>query len=85
MNNLENIKNFYQDYTYKNQPDYIQKTIKRNILDHEINDKKILDYGCGVGEFTFYISKNYSPMFIMGIDFSKKSIEKAKYIKKKKE
>ena len=54
-----------------------------NILNKNIKDKKILDFGCGIGSITEKVSL-YSPSQIVGIDISEVSINKAKNNAKKK-
>ena len=43
----------------------------------ELEGKKILDFGCGVGNSALFISKNVVNFKYFGIDVSEKSIEKA--------
>lgn len=54
------------------------KVIKKLItkIQGQIKDKKILDVGCGVSDFSFMFAKMGAD--VTGIDISKKAIEKAK-------
>ncbi len=53
-------------------------------IDENSKDKKILDFGCGIGSITEKIAKK-NPKYIMGIDISdvsiKQAIERAKELK----
>ena len=44
----------------------------------ELNDKRILDFGCGVGDFLEWINNLGIDVDYTGIDISKKMVEKAK-------
>ena len=58
--------------------EYKIKYIK-NICDkNNIYPKKILDFGCGVGNSSYFLSQYFSHSKIYGIDISKNSIEIAK-------
>lgn len=54
------------------------KVIKKviNKIQGSINDKKILDIGCGVGDFSFMFAKMGAD--VSGIDISEEAIKKAK-------
>ena len=50
------------------------KTISRNISQTEINQKKILDYGCGTGDAACYFAE-HSAQKVTAIDIGKKNIQ----------
>jgi 2-polyprenyl-3-methyl-5-hydroxy-6-metoxy-1,4-benzoquinol methylase len=68
---------FYNQLIYVNDINYIKNQVLRNITQEEINNRTILDYGCGAGCFSFFILK-YSPKKIIGVDIGKDNISYAK-------
>lgn len=59
---------------------YIKKILKDKIK----NKEKILDAGCGEGQYSFYIKRKYNQTTIKGIDYNKNSILSCNIIKEKK-
>ena len=85
------VKDFYNKYQYPNLNFFKKKQEKRynklikNILKtanlelKDLEGKRILDAGCGTGEKSIVFSKNKAE--VVGIDFSKNQIEKAKKLR----
>ena len=44
----------------------------------DLNGKKILDVGCGLGDFSFYLRSKFRDILYKGIDITSKMIENAK-------
>lgn len=61
---------YFTEYKIKQLSSYYKK--------NSISPKKILDFGCGVGNSSLYLSKYFPNAEILGIDVSLKSIEMAK-------
>ena len=59
-------------------PQMICKEIKSHIIDKKIRRAKILDFGCGEGDYLFYINNQFSRMGLFGYDVSDEAIKKAK-------
>lgn len=72
---------FYENSYYENDKEYTIKCIKRNFESSEINNKVILDYGCGDGSASLYFAKHL-PKSIYGIDAGKKGIAYARELSK---
>jgi SAM-dependent methyltransferase len=43
-----------------------------------IENKDVLDFGCGEGELSFYLARTYKPKSMVGIDIDEPAIEKAR-------
>lgn len=76
-------KQFFDEYSSKYNKKRINRFFNRNyywILDHldNIENKKILDVGCGPAEFCKILDENFKNLKIFGIDISEKMIEKSK-------
>jgi SAM-dependent methyltransferase len=74
---VENKTHWYDGWFYDliiapNQDKLFQQI--KNIIEP---DKKIIDVGCGTGRFSFSIADNCK--FVLGIDLSKRNIERANY------
>ena len=64
--------NGYQNFRHLNQIGIINKNIEK------LNNKNILDIGCGTGVFTELIRKDHQPSEIYGLDFISDAIQVAK-------
>ena len=51
-----------------------------HVIKDKLNNARVLDVGCGAGRLTLYLGLRAKK--VMGIDFSKKAIERAKFIQK---
>ncbi len=79
-NSLEEQNRYYASIDSKNYSKAYQQffeKISSHLEENKISfDNKIIaDFGCGIGNFLFYISNKYSPMALFGFDFSDKAIE----------
>jgi len=45
--------------------------------DLNVNDKDVLDFGCGDGELSFFLAKQKRPRRIVGVDINEKAITRA--------
>lgn len=61
----------------------VKKFVESVFKDKEIKNKTILDAGCRLGEYSNYLAKKGAKS-VIGIDISKKSIERAKLLNKSK-
>jgi len=88
--NEEKVKELYEKYPYPSRQDISGKKVKHfvkwvsNIFEEDFNfwkDKSVLELGCGTGELANGLALCKARVY--GIDFSQKSIKKAKENSKK--
>lgn len=88
MDHINNIRKYYEKNDIKDRPDYFvlgweseaaQKLrFKEMIGSIQLDNKKILDVGCGTGNLLEYIGERFSGYSYTGIDVLSMMIEKAK-------
>lgn len=74
---------FYKNFGYRNEKEYLEKLMGMNISPAEINNKDILDYGCGTGDASFYFT-GFSPLSVRSIDIGERNINFANRKKEEK-
>lgn len=61
--------------------DYLRSVYFRKCLkEHELEFKSVLDAGCSLGNFSFFLAKKNPHVIVNGCDFNEDSINAAKYI-----
>lgn len=88
MSKLEKIKDYYMKNNKPNQPDYYllgwesesaqQKRFDALVNDLNLDEKKILDIGCGTGNFLQYLERRFSDFKYTGVDILEHMINNAK-------
>ena len=91
-NHYNNTKEFFDSAAIEKKGFYDAKTkeklrhsgyqlnIRKKILElfKKLKTPNNLDVGCGIGDFTIELAKNYPNLSLVGIDFSKEAIKLAK-------
>lgn len=88
MSHMDEIKKYYETNNIKGYPDYFiqgwenqsaqESRFKQLLGQLGLNNKRILDVGCGTGNLLEYISKRFVDYEYTGIDILPHMIERAK-------
>ncbi|PYG86690.1 methyltransferase family protein [Ruminiclostridium sufflavum DSM 19573] len=88
MKKIEIIKDYYMQNNQKNKPDYFllgwesedaqRQRFEVLVNNLDLHGKKILDIGCGTGNFLQYLEQGFSDFSYTGVDILEHMITKAK-------
>ncbi|MBF0623658.1 MAG: class I SAM-dependent methyltransferase [Magnetococcales bacterium] len=72
------VQAFYDALSYENDPDYLVRSVTRNLSAEEVAGRAVLDYGCGAGDASCFMARHLRPASVTGLDIGTRNLNQAR-------